>query len=101
LAASFVSNQSCDVAYWHETDMLTLLSDVRCWSNSGKHVLFQSISPFDPHATLAVLQKSIDVPSQAPQWWWGCNVYGKPSLGGDSGTGLEARQGLSDCSVTK
>ncbi|MGO9682623.1 MAG: hypothetical protein ACLPTZ_08555, partial [Beijerinckiaceae bacterium] len=31
----------------------------------------------------------------------GCNVYGKPSLGGDSGTGLEARQGLSDCSVTK
>jgi hypothetical protein len=50
---------------------------------------------------LAVLQKSIDVPSQASQWWWGCNVYGKPSLGGDSGTGLEARQGLSDCSVTK
>src|ERR1700690_2398042 len=29
--------------------MLTLFSDVRCWSNSGLYVLGASISPFDPH----------------------------------------------------
>jgi hypothetical protein len=29
--------------------MPTLLSDVRCWVNSGKHLLAASISPFDPH----------------------------------------------------
>ena len=28
--------------------MPTLLSDVRCWVNSGKHLLAASISPFDP-----------------------------------------------------
>src|SRR6202142_1538746 len=28
--------------------MLTLFSDVRCWSNSGKHLLIVSISGFDP-----------------------------------------------------
>jgi hypothetical protein len=37
---------------WHRTDMPTLLSDVRCWVNSGKHLLAASISPFDPYATL-------------------------------------------------
>ena len=39
--------------------------------------------------------KSSGVPSHAAQWWWGCNVYGKPSLGGDSGTGVD----LEDCKV--
>jgi hypothetical protein len=34
--------------------MPTLLSDVRCWVNSGKHLLAASISEFDPTATLAV-----------------------------------------------
>jgi hypothetical protein len=29
----------------------TLLSDVRCWVNSGKHLLAASISPFDPKRT--------------------------------------------------
>jgi hypothetical protein len=37
--------------------------------------------------------KSSGVPSHADQWWWGCNVYGKPSLGGDSGHGTD----LDDC----
>ena len=35
--------------------MPTLLSDVRCWGQSGKHLLAASISPFDPTET------SIDV----------------------------------------
>ena len=35
-------------AVGHRTDMPTLLSDVRCWVNSGKHLLAASISPFDP-----------------------------------------------------
>jgi hypothetical protein len=30
--------------YRHRTDMPTLLSDVRCWVNSGKHMLAASIS---------------------------------------------------------
>jgi hypothetical protein len=30
------------------TDMPTLLSNVRCWVNSGKHLLAASISEFDP-----------------------------------------------------
>jgi hypothetical protein len=47
----------------HRTDMLPLLSDVRCWSNSGKHVLFQSISPFDPMYGPAVRCKWI-----LPSW---------------------------------
>jgi hypothetical protein len=37
----------------HRTDMPTLLSDVRCWVNSGKHLLAASISEFDPSATSA------------------------------------------------
>src|SRR5258708_21442740 len=32
----------------HQTDMPSLLSDVRCWGQSGKHLLAASISPFDP-----------------------------------------------------
>jgi hypothetical protein len=31
--------------------MPTLLSDVRCWVNSGKHLLALSISEFDPIRT--------------------------------------------------
>jgi hypothetical protein len=27
------------------------------------------------------------------RWWWGCNVYGQPSLEKDSGTGVD----LDDC----
>ena len=36
--------------------MPTLLSDVRCWVNSGKHLLAASISPFDPLQTFALVQ---------------------------------------------
>ena len=40
---------SCtDFRVWHRTDMPTLLSDVRCCGQSGKHLLTASISPFDP-----------------------------------------------------
>src|ERR1700676_4054459 len=35
------------------TDMPTLLSDVRCWGQSGKHLFAASISPFDPVRTSA------------------------------------------------
>jgi hypothetical protein len=35
----------------HETDMRKYLGDVRCWVNSGKHLLAASISGFDPPAT--------------------------------------------------
>src|SRR6266436_7099824 len=33
---------------WHETDMPKYLGDVRCWVNSGKHMLAWSFSGFDP-----------------------------------------------------
>jgi hypothetical protein len=35
------------------------------------------------------IMKGSGVPSHIPQWWWGCNVYGKPSLDDDSGTGID------------
>jgi len=35
----------------HETDMPKYLGDVRCWLNSGKHVLALSFSGFDPDQT--------------------------------------------------
>jgi hypothetical protein len=41
-----------DGRYWHFSDMPTVLSDVRCWGPSGKHLLAASISPFDPSRTL-------------------------------------------------
>jgi hypothetical protein len=36
------------VRKWHETDMPKYLGDVRCWVNSGKHLLSLSFSGFDP-----------------------------------------------------
>src|SRR6267142_3330329 len=38
---------------WHETDMPTVLRDVRSRGQSGKHVLALSFSGFDPLRTLA------------------------------------------------
>jgi len=35
----------------HFSDMAAVLSDVRCWSQSRKHLLSPSILPFDPKAT--------------------------------------------------
>src|SRR5258705_12996692 len=40
--------QTSHVAYWHEMDMPKYLGDVRCWVNSGKHMLAWSFSGFDP-----------------------------------------------------
>ena len=37
------------------------------------------------------IMKGSGVPSQAPQWWWGCNVYGKPGASGN-GTGVDRLQ---------
>src|SRR6476660_8168640 len=34
--------------YRHETDMPKYLGDVRCWVNSGNHMLSLSFSGFDP-----------------------------------------------------
>src|SRR5258706_1494900 len=36
---------------WHETDMPEYLGNVRCWVNSGKHLLSLSFSDFDPTET--------------------------------------------------
>jgi hypothetical protein len=33
------------------------------------------------------------LPAHVDQWSWGCNVYGQPSHGGDSGQGTD----LEDC----
>jgi hypothetical protein len=37
----------------HFSDMAAVLSDVRCWRQSRKHLLLASISPFAPKADLA------------------------------------------------
>jgi len=37
----------------HETDMPKYLGNVRCWVNSGKHLLSLSFSGFDPTQTSA------------------------------------------------
>ena len=42
---------SANVSSWHETDMPKYLGDVRCWVNSGKHMLGLSSSQFDPFET--------------------------------------------------
>jgi hypothetical protein len=40
-----------NVSIWHETHMPKYLGDVRCWVNSGKHMLALSFSGFDPSET--------------------------------------------------
>ena len=46
-AETFVhSAKWCQVRLWHETDMAGLVGEVRCWVNSGKHLLAASISPY-------------------------------------------------------
>src|SRR6266404_7552455 len=44
-----------NVTYWHETDMPTLLRDVRFQGQNGKHVLSLSFSGFDPSATSGLI----------------------------------------------
>ena len=41
---------------WHETDMPKYLGDVRCWVNSGKHMLAWSFSGFDPTETSSLIK---------------------------------------------
>ena len=36
---------------------------------------------------VARLIKASGVPSDGPQWWWGCPLPGRPLTGGDYGTG--------------
>jgi len=40
---------------WHETDMPKYLGDVRCWVNSGKHLLALSFSGLDPERTSSLI----------------------------------------------
>ena len=39
------------------------------------------------------IRKNLGLPAHVDQWSWGCNVYGQPSLSGDSGQGTD----LEDC----
>jgi hypothetical protein len=39
------------------------------------------------------IRKNPGLPARVDQWSWGCNVYGQPSLSGDSGQGTD----LEDC----
>jgi hypothetical protein len=39
------------------------------------------------------VRKNPGLPAHVDQWSWGCNVYGQPSLSGDSGQGTD----LEDC----
>jgi hypothetical protein len=41
-----------EVRVWHETDIPTLLRDVRSQGPSGKHILALRFSGFDPKAAL-------------------------------------------------
>jgi hypothetical protein len=56
---------------WHRTDMPTVLSDVRCWRQSGKHRLLESISPFDPQQTSDIAAEvestAVPVSQRGPQ----------------------------------
>jgi hypothetical protein len=56
LAASFISNQTSNVAYWHLTEISVAPAFVRFWSNSGDWpglALNGSVAN-DPKRTLAV-----------------------------------------------
>jgi hypothetical protein len=44
----------------HEAEMPKYLGNVRCWVNSGKHLLAPSFSGFDPQATLMRRSKPIE-----------------------------------------
>jgi hypothetical protein len=42
------------------------LGNVRCWMNSGKHMLALSFSAFDPYLTLAITATSAGLAGLAP-----------------------------------
>jgi hypothetical protein len=35
------------------------------------------------------IMKGTGSPVHAPQWWWECNIYGQPSLGGGTCAGSD------------
>jgi hypothetical protein len=47
--------KTSDFRLWHETDMPKYLGDVRCWVNSGSHMLSLSFSGFDPTETSSLI----------------------------------------------
>jgi hypothetical protein len=53
----FAVTCSDDVAYWHFFDMAAVVSDVRCWRQSRKHLLSPSISPFGALRTFLTAAK--------------------------------------------
>jgi hypothetical protein len=53
---------------WHETVIAVQPPHVRCRSRSGKHVLGESFSPFDPHATSDLLFLFASLASAAFVW---------------------------------
>ena len=65
---------SANVSSWHETDMPKYLGDVRCWVNSGKHLLSLSFSGFDPNRTCDTLIGVVPVGAwtrqTVAQWPW-------------------------------
>jgi hypothetical protein len=40
------------------------------------------------------IKRSSGVRSRRSRWWWGCNVYGQPSLDGDSEIGVDLDDGI-------
>jgi hypothetical protein len=56
LAPSFISNQACDVAYWHIADNPAATAFVRYWTNNGQRLALGRDGSVanDPTATLAV-----------------------------------------------
>ena len=41
------------------------------------------------------IRRNPGLPAHFDQWWWGCNVRGRPSLSGDSGQGTD----FEDCTA--
>ena len=54
--------EGTDVSCWHEPDIPKYLGDVRCWVNSGKHVLALRFSGFDPKG----FDPKRDIPNELP-----------------------------------
>ena len=58
ISETFSAAEWINVAYWHQTDMPTLLRNVRSQGQSGKHVLALSFSGFDPKETSIILPQA-------------------------------------------
>src|SRR5260221_3807249 len=70
---------------WHETDMPKYLGDVRCWVNSGNHMLSLSFSGFDPSETSNLIASEsgwVPYPSRALKRC-GCRLFSQAFPGPD------------------